>query len=229
MRLSNKKKFEMPDLKKFKTEEQAQLQVQEQELEQPETITQPEGQPETITPEAAPEVQEVQLSDGQTEAIPEADPIQFSDARLHGLQQMTTTINSRYYTQEEFEHVFKDFFDFLKDPKAADDVFCTIEEKGRNLAADRVFEMAQRYKWLNWLIDKQTAVLHDFMLISIWAAVETNAIILNWTGVSIFEKVQIWVKLKIKTKAEQAAKEGKRSVWGFLGRRAAEKQQKQES
>jgi hypothetical protein len=142
---------------------------------------------------------------------------------------MTMISDDRYYSKDEFEQVFKSFFDFLKDPAAAGDCFGTIEEKGRNLAAGRVYEMAQKYRWLNWLIDKQTAVLHDMALISIWAAVETNTIVLNWTGISLFQKVQVWLKSKIRLKAEQAAKEGRRSVWGFLGRRAPEKQQKQEN
>ena len=207
MKLAAKKKFQMPDLNKFTPEEQPE--------EQP--------QPETITPE------EVQLSDGQTESIPQPETIQFSDVQPNGLPPMMMTNNERYYTQEEFQDVFKNFFEFLENPQTAGDVFGTIEQKGRNLAAGRVYDMAKKYRWLNWLIDKQTAVLHDVALISIWAAVETNTIVLNWTGISLFQKVQIWLKSKIKTKAEQAAKEGKRSVWGFLGRRAAEKQQKQES
>lgn len=222
MRLKEKKKFTMPDLNKFSSEQPEEQQQPEMITDQPEVLPEVEPQPETITTE------EVQLSDGQTDSIQQPES-QFSDALPNGLPQMMTTNNGRYYTKEEFEQVFKGFFDFLKDPTAAGDVFGTIEEKGRNLAAGRVFEMAQRYKWLNWLIDKQTAVLHDCALISIWAAVETNTIVLNWTGVSIFQKVQIWLKSKIKTKAEQAAQEGKRSVWGFLGRRAAEKQQKPEN
>lgn len=226
MKLQSKKKFTMPDLNKFTPEqpEEQQPETITQQQAAPEILPEVEPQPETITPE------EVQLSDGQTDSIPTPETIQSLDGLQNGLSQMMTTTNSgRYYTKDEFEEVFKSFFDFLKDPTAAGDVFGTIEEKGRNLAAGRVFDIAQKYRWLNWLIDKQTAVLHDCALISIWAAVETNTIVLNWTGISLFSKVQIWLKGKIKTKAEQAAKEGKRSVWGFLGRRAAEKQQKQES
>ena len=208
-----------------------------QEEQQPQTITeQPaaapevlpeEQQPETIEqPSAAPEVI---LSDGQTDNIPQPETIQFSDERQNGLPPMMTTTNNRFYSQEEFADVFKGFFEFLENPQTAGDVFGTIEDKGRNLAAGRVYEMAQKYRWLNWLIDRETAVLHDCALISIWTAVETNKIVLNWTGVSLFGKFQLWLKTKIKSKAEQAAKEGKRSAWGFLARRAAEKQQKPES
>ena len=225
MKLAAKKKFQMPDLNKFTPEEQPEEQPQPETITAaaPETLPEEQPQPETITPE------EVQLSDGQTESIPQPETIQFSDVQPNGLPPMMMTNNERYYTQEEFQDVFKNFFEFLENPQTAGDVFGTIEQKGRNLAAGRVYDMAKKYRWLNWLIDKQTAVLHDVALISIWAAVETNTIVLNWTGISLFQKVQIWLKSKIKTKAEQAAKEGKRSVWGFLGRRAAEKQQKQES
>ena len=225
MRLKEKKKFQMPDLNKFTPEVLP-------EVEQPETITEQQATPEVLPEVEQPETiipEEVILSDGQTDNIPSPETSQFSDVQPNGLQPMMMTNSDRYYTQDEFKDVFKSFFEFLENPQTAGDVFGTIEEKGRNLAAGRVYEMAQKYRWLNWLIDKQTAVLHDCALISIWAAVETNTIVLNWTGISLFQKVQIWLKSKIKTKAEQAAKEGKRSVWGFLGRRAAEKQQKPEN
>lgn len=223
MKLLKKQKFQMPEV------QPAQMTTQEVA---PEQI--PEVQPEILpAQEAAPEqIPEVQLSDGQTENIPPAQPdeipAQSSDALPHGLPQMMTN-DGRYYSKEEFQEVFASFFDFLKDPAAANDCFGTIQSKGRALASDRFYEMASRYKWLHWIIDKQTAVLHDTALIAIWAATEANIIVMNWTGISIFEKVQIWVKQKIKNKAETEAKAGKRSVWAFLGRRAAEKQPKPEN
>ena len=182
-------------------------------------------------PEAAPDQPEIILSDGQTDQIP--DPVimdaaenQSSDAPFLGLP--TTTTNNRYYTKNEFQEVFNSFFEFLKDPNAAADCFGTIQSKGLSLAANRFYDLAAKYKWLNWIIDKNTAILHDAALISIWAATEANIIILNWTGISLFEKGQLWLKTKIKAKAEAEAAAGNRSVWGFLGRRAAAKQQKQE-
>jgi len=214
MRLSRKTKFEMP------------AQLPEMTTPEAQQIT-PDQWPE-MTPEAAPEVV---LTDGQTDNIPPAEQAQVmtqsSAAQPLGLPTMTT--NDRYYSKQEFQEVFASFFDFLKDPNAAADCFGTIQSKGRALASDRFYELASRYKWLNWIIDKQTAILHDAALIGIWAATEANVIVLNWTGISIFEKGQIWLKSKIKSKAEQEAKAGKRSVWAFLGRREAEKQPKQES
>ena len=205
-------------------------------------LDQPEQMPEMITeaaapeqPEAAPEqMPEIILSDGQTDQIPDPaimeqdqQTTQSSDVRFLGLPQTMTT-NDRYYTKDEFQEVFSSFFDFLKDPNAAADCFGTIQSKGRSLAANRFYDLASKYKWLNWIIDKNTAILHDAALISIWAATEANIIILNWTGISLFEKGQLWLKTKIKAKAEAEAAAGKRSVWGFLGRREAAKQQKQE-
>ena len=210
MRLSKKIKFEMPAA------------LPDQTTTEPETVAAPEPA-QIIEPE-------VVLSDGQTEAIPEVQSIeqginQSSDALPLGLPPMTMTNDNRY-SKDEFQEVFNSFFDFLKDPAAAADCFGTIQDKGRKLAAGRVYDLASRYKWLNWLIDKNTALLHDAALISIWAATEANVIILNWTGISIFEKGQIWLKQKIRAKAEQEASKGKRSVWGFLARRDPEKQQK---
>lgn len=212
MRLSNKKKFEMPETLP--------------EVEQTTT------QDVLLMPEVSDSQPEVVLTDGQTDNIPPVEQLQAmnqsSDARPLGLPTMTT-IDDRYYTKDEFYDVFNGFFDFLKDPNAAADCFGTIQERGRKLAAGRMYDVAKRYKWLNWLIDKNTAVIHDAALISIWAATEANIIVLNWTGISIFEKGRLWLKSKIKAKAEAEANKGKRNVWAFLGRRAAEKQQKPEN
>ena len=119
------------------------------------------------------------------------------------------------------------FLTFLKNPATAADTFETVRAQGQSLAAGKIYEMANKYKWLNWLIDRKTRLLHDALLIAIFATTETNAIVLNWTGISLIEKGKIWLKSKVRARA--AASQGKRSVWGFLAPRAAAKQAKQEN
>jgi len=139
---------------------------------------------------------------------------------------MMTTNNDRYYSQGEFEAGFNEFLNFLKNPQTSLDTFEVLRAEGQSLAAGKVYKMAQNYKILRFLIDRRTRLMHDFALISIFAACETNAIVMNWTGISLAEKGKIWLKSKIKARAQSAQASGKRSVWGFLAPRGAEKQQK---
>lgn len=176
--------------------------------------------------------EEIQLTDGQTAAIPEA-PEQSSSDQLNGLQpgygEMTTSPDERYYSQGEFEAAFNEFLVFLKSPQTSLDTFESLRAQGQSLAASKIYAMAERYSFMRWMIDRRTAIVHDLTLIGIFCACETNAIVQNWTGISLAEKGKLWLRQKIKQRAEQQQAAGKRSGWAFLGRRAAEKQPKPES
>lgn len=174
--------------------------------------------------------EEVTLSDGVTDNIPPLQEQQPEVAAVDFSADFSPTMTtSNFYSPEEFAKNFADFLDFLKDPATATDAFETLHAEGQSLAADKVYNMATKYKWLNWLIDRRTRLLHDAALLSLFVAVESNAIIMNWTGISLFEKGKLWLKSKIKQRQTAQATSGRRSVWGFLGRQAVEKPQKQES
>jgi len=179
---------------------------------------------------------EIQLSDGQTDSLPEINsqpevnslsetPAEYSA----DFSQMMTMNSGKYYTQDEFAKEFNDFLTFLKSPDTATDTFEALRSEGQSLAASKIYNMAYKYKWLRFLIDKRTQVIHDALVMSIFAVTETNAIVYNWTGISLIQKVKIWLKSKVKQRAEVAQSSGKRSVWGFLARQGAAKQQKQEN
>ena len=178
------------------------------------------------------ENQEIQLTDGVTQEVPPAPTEEqgsdLSNGSQPGCGEMTTT-DDRYYTREEFEGVFNDFLTFLKSPQASLDTFESLRAQGQTLAASKIYDIADKYRFFRWMIDKRTALVHDLTLIGIFAAVETNAIVYNWTGISLIEKGKLWLKNKIKQRQQQQQASGKRSVWGFLGRRGAEKQPKPES
>lgn len=172
--------------------------------------------------------EEISLSDGQADnlqPLPEMSEA-INPAALPGGCSETMTIDERYYTQGEFESAFNEFLTFLKSPETSLDAFESLRAQGQSLAAGKIYKMAQNYRFLRFLIDRRTQLLHDFALISIFASCEANAIVYNWTGISLAEKVKIWLRGKIKQRAEQAQMSGKHSVWGFLGRRAVEKPQK---
>ena len=173
--------------------------------------------------------EEIELTDGQTQDLPETpETSQFQDQTAAvGLPNGSPTMmmnDDRYYSQGEFESAFNEFLIFLKSPQTSLDTFEALRAQGQQLAAGKVYEMAQKYRFLRFLIDRRTQLLHDCALIGIFAACETNAIVYNWTGISLAEKAKIWLKSKIKARAAQT--EGKRKGWGFLGRLGAEKPQK---
>ena len=143
---------------------------------------------------------------------------------------MMTTNNARYFSEDEFQREFDEFLTFLKNPQTATDTFETLRAEGQTLAAAKIYNMATKYKWLRFIIDRRTQVIHDALVLSIFAVTETNAIVYNWTGISIIGKFKIWLKGKVKQRAEVAQQQGKRrSVWAFLARQGAAKQQKQET
>ena len=182
-------------------------------------------QPETV-PEALPEVlEELQPSDGQpTPEVPEvATTSQSAEFLPHGLQMTMTRTDS--YSPEEFRQKFAGILDFLENPATANNCMQELIINGRNLTADKIYNVATRYKWLNWIIDRKTQVFADSLQIAAFMAVETNLIVMNWTGLNIFEKGKIWLQQKAEQR-RQAAKSGKRKTllgWVFSGRREAEK------
>lgn len=175
------------------------------------------------------ESQEIQLSDGQTDNLPPLPEISQAPEDRPGdslpSSSATTTNNDGLYTQGEFESAFNEFLTFLKSPETSVNAFEALRAEGQALAAGKIYQMAQDYKFLRWIIDRKTRLFHDMALIGLFVSCETNAIIQNWTGISIFEKGKIWLKEKIKARQAQAAK---RKGWGFLGRPVAAKQPKQE-
>lgn len=166
------------------------------------------NQPEQI-PELIPD-------DGQPENLADYLPEQNNPANL-GLPEylQTTTATNSIYTPEEFREKFKAFLEFMEKPETASN--CTLEliTNGRNLTADKIYDLASRYTWLNWIIDSKTQILADFVQISAFLAIETNVIVLNWTGLNLFEKVKIWLKNKAKERQAQAKAKGKRTLFGW--------------
>ena len=194
-----------------------------QNLEQPEQTEQlPEIQPEQMQPEQPAE--ELSLSDGQTITTPLQAPEEIASDPLSSNSYLPTTKD--FYEQGEFRAAFNEFLNFLHDPKAPGDSLELLAAKGQGLAADKIYNIASKYKWLNWLIDRKTEFFKDTMLISIFAVQEADLIGRNWFNVSIKEKAKTWLENQAKQRIKSALKP---SGWGFLGRLGAAKRQKQES
>ena len=188
--------------------------------EMPEQLEQQEQLPPEITAELMPD-------DGQPTTPEMLQPDESADFSPVGLT--TTTTNN--YTRDEFRQKFAAVLEFLENPATANNCVTEIVTNGRNLTADKIYNLASRYKWLSWIIDSRTQIFADSLQIAAFLAVESNVIVMNWTGLNMFERLKIWLK----NKAEQrkaAQKSGKRRSlfgWVFSGRAEAEKLTEQNS
>lgn len=175
----------------------------------------------------AEELPELMPDDGQTAELP---PLPLEQAEtpeelpeVIGLPTFSETTNS--YTADEFRAKFQSILEFLENPAAANDCAAELLANGRNLTADKIYNLASRYRWLNWIIDRRGQVLADSLQIAAFLAVESNVIVMNWTGLNLFEKAKIWLKNKAKERKEQLKNGQRRSLfgWVFSGHRAAAK------
>lgn len=179
---------------------------------------------------------ELMPTDGQPETAPEAMPEMVADNpaaadlgfRGSPTATMTTTING-LYSPDEFRQKFSGLLEFLENPATAQDATAALLTNGRTLTADKIYNLASRYKWLNWIISPDTQFFADSLQIAAFLAVESNLIVLNWTGVNLWGKLKIW--LQTKAKERQSAEKSRRSLfgWVFSGRQAQEKAQGQEN
>lgn len=172
-----------------------------------------------IAPADMPEAVEILPEDGQTEDLPELQQpdMTIEESAAVGLPDYSSTMTTSEgsYSRDEFRQNFNSFLEFLENPSAATDTFSTIVGKGRELSADKIYNLAERYSWLNWLIDRKTQALSDLLLVTIFVTFESNVIIQNWTGISYLEKAKLWLKNKAKEK-KSAVKSGRfRSLFGW--------------
>lgn len=184
-----------------------------------ETLTEPqEVQPQPID--------ELTPNDGNPTPPPPVQETAPADSLPLGLEMTTPTTK---YTQDEFRQKFAGVLEFLENPATANNCIQELITNGRNLTADKIYNVASRYSWLNWIIGRQTQVFADCLQIAAFLAIESNVIVMNWTGLNMFERVKLWLQNKAEQR-RQERREGKRKTlfgWAFSGRAAAEKHTEQ--
>ena len=149
--------------------------------------------------EMMPEAVEVMPEDGQTENLPEPQlDAMTEESAAVGLPDFspTMTTNEGFYSRDEFRQNFNSFLEFLENPATATDAFSTIVGRGRDLSADKIYNLAERYNWLKWIIDRKTQAVSDLLLVTIFVTFESNLIIQNWTGISYIERLKLWLKIR---------------------------------
>lgn len=72
---------------------------------------------------------------------------------------------SNFYTPDEFYLTFKSVFQFAGDRTGIQSLpIKESEERGARITSDRIYEMAEKYAFLNFLIDKTTSRLAETIL-----------------------------------------------------------------
>lgn len=191
---------------------------------EPEQLTEPQQLPEPPQiPEIMPEPVELTPDDGQT-ITPEMSEQIATESRADSLPVGLATTTTSNYTPDEFRAKFAGLLEFLENPATATNCAQELITNGRNLTADKIYNLATRYKWLNWIIDRKTQCFADSLQIGAFLAVETNLIVMNWTGLNIFERAKLWLQQKA-AQLRQNKKDGnKRKTlfgWAFSGRAEA--------
>lgn len=174
------------------------------------------------------EVEEMKLDDGMTpppEEVPEAisQPGTYPEAGL------TFEISDPdIYTEEEFYEAFKSCFAFAGDVSHLKSFAIRdegIEGRGARCTSNRLYQLAGRYKFLHFMIDRRSGWLADATLIGLFVSMKANAVVEEATNLSLKDvlkgKVKSWLKIKQTTV--------KRGGSGFLGRLGLGKQPKPES
>ena len=104
------------------------------------------------------------LNDGQPMTQEQAQQIQQQD-QLNQQSEVLTSDFGRFYTEEEFYNQFKSIFQFAGDRTGLESLpIKESEERGARITANRIYEMAEKYAFLNFLIDKTTSRLAETIL-----------------------------------------------------------------
>jgi hypothetical protein len=120
-------------------------------------------QPETEQPAQA------SITDGMTDNLPPIQPLTME--RPATTNQTTTTLldsglsNPNFYTKDEFFEQFKSVFQFGGDTFNIQSLpIQPNEEPGARVTSNRIYEMAEKYKFLQFMIDKRSTRLGETIL-----------------------------------------------------------------
>lgn len=104
------------------------------------------------------------LNDGQIMTTEQVQALQQPE-QTNQLNVDSISDFSRFYTPEEFYEQFKSVFQFAGDRTGIQSLpIKEGEERGARITSDRIYEMAEKYAFLNFIIDKTTSRLAETIL-----------------------------------------------------------------
>lgn len=180
----------------------------------------------TETMEQQTEQIQATITDGQTDNLPPIQPLTVEQAQATATNQ-TATISlsglsdSNFYTKEEFYEQFKSVFQFGGDTLGLESLpIKPNEEMGARATASRIYEMAEKYKFLRFMIDKRSTRLGETILMIQFLTSKAGAV--------YYEKRKQKLGGVLWQKATKLFKRNKAKDSDYSEQVAAEKQQKQE-
>ena len=167
------------------------------------------------------------ITDGQTDNLPPLQQLPL-DPLPQTQTNQTISVSAAsdqafLYTPDEFYAQFKSVFQFAGDTLSVQSLpISEKEEFGARATSNRIYEMAQKYKFLNFLIDKRSTRLGETILIVQFLTSKAGAV--------YYEKRKkklggaVWEKAK-----KILGKQNKAKDTAYLAQADAAKQQKQEN
>lgn len=115
------------------------------------------------------QIQEAQISNGQTDNLPPPPQTEQAEQIAGQNQDADSSCLSEFYTKDEFYEVFKSVFDYagkITDSKSLPiDETNKIEASGARLTSDRLYDSAEKYAFMRPLIRRNTTRIMETLLI----------------------------------------------------------------
>lgn len=163
------------------------------------------------------------LNDGEQMTQEQAQIIQMEQQSPTSQSADSISGFSNFYTPDEFYLTFKSVFQFASDRTGIESLpIKESEERGARITSDRIYEMAERYQFLNFLIDKTTSRLAETILMIQFLAFKSADVYNEKTNRKLGG--DLWAKIKKLIKRRKTAPTDSESE--YLAHQEAERQQK---
>ena len=152
---------------------------------------------ETIQTEHLEQIQEPNLTDGQTDNLPPPPAEEQTAQQTQATDSVSGAGNSKpeYYTQDEFFEVFKSVFDYAGTMTGTESLPIKQNEMaGAHITSDRLYETAKKYAFMRPLIRRNTSRIMETILMIQFIGGKASAIYKEKTSLSLGGV--IWKKAK---------------------------------
>ena len=146
-------------------------------------------------------VQEPTISDGQTDNLPPPPEVDSLNNQTQPDPVTGQTIpgsdldSSKFYTPDEFYKAFKSVFQFGGDRLGIESLpIKPSEEVGARITSDRIYEMAEKYAFLRFIIDKRSTRVGETILMIQFLAFKAGDVYREKTKSNLGS--MIWKKTK---------------------------------
>lgn len=134
------------------------------------------------------QLQEIQISDGQTDNLPPPPPME----QLEQITQEQTTatqsesVASEFYTKDEFFEVFKSVFDYAGNMTGTESLPIKENEMtGARITSDRLYDTAEKYAFMRPIIRRNTTRVMETILMIQFITGKASAVYKEKTNLNL--------------------------------------------